>query len=132
MPYSVFVDARTEKLHGQHFVINRHQSRYLLDGLASSQSRQASHSLTDFPGPNEISRSNRCRCIDVQTTCTEALVHIMAILYCQAPASEIMTVAELFLEDIIKADLIIKIAGSPIVHQLLGVGHIIHNTSRCD
>ena len=57
----------------------------------------------------------------------------MALLYCQEPASEIMTVAELFLEDITKADLIMfKIAGSQIVHQLLGVGHIIYNTSRSE
>jgi hypothetical protein len=71
--------------------------------------------------------------MDVQITCTEALVNIMALLYCQEPVSEIMTIAELFLKDVTKADLIMfKIAGSQIVHQLLGVGHIIYNTSRCE
>jgi hypothetical protein len=104
----------------------------LLDGLARLKATKP-RILTEFPGPDEILQSNRCRYMDVQITCTEALVNIMALLYCQEPTSEIMTIAELFLEDLTKADLIMfKIAGSQIVHQLLGVGHIIYNTSRSE
>jgi len=104
----------------------------LLDGLARLKGAKP-RILTEFPASDEMLRSNRCRYMDVQITCTEALVNIMALLYCQEPASEIMTLAEMFLEDITKADSIMfKIAGSHIVHQLLGVGHIVYNTSRCE
>lgn len=104
----------------------------LLDGLARLKATKP-RILTEFPPQDEILRSNRCKYMNVQITCTEALVNIMALLYCQEPASEIMTLAEIFLEDITKADLIMfKIAGSQIVHQLLGVGHILYNTSRCE
>ncbi|KAJ4346531.1 uncharacterized protein N0V89_010462 [Didymosphaeria variabile] len=104
----------------------------LLDGLARLKGAKP-RILTEFPGPDEILRSNRCRYMNVQITCTEALVNIMALLYCQEPASEIMTIAKMFLDDITKADLIMfKIAGSQIVHQLLGVGHIVYNTSRSE
>jgi hypothetical protein len=77
--------------------------------------------------------SDRCKYMSVQITCTETLVNIMALLYCQASASEIMEIARSLIEEMEKASLIIfKIAGSQIVHQLLGVGHILFNASRYD
>jgi hypothetical protein len=44
-----------------------------------------------------------------------------------------MEIARSLIEEMEKASLIIfKIAGSQIVHQLLGVGHILFNASRYD
>lgn len=81
--------------------------------------------------PDSRFQSNRCKYMTVQIICTEALVNIMALLYCQAPAQEVMDVAEHFLEEVTKAPLIMfKVASSHIVHQLLGVGHMLCNASR--
>ena len=67
----------------------------------------------------------------VQITCTETLVNIMALLYCQAPATDVMVITETLIEEMEKASLIMfKVAGSQIVHQLLGVGHMLFNASR--
>jgi hypothetical protein len=70
----------------------------LLDALArlkASKPRILHDLVSDF-------QSNRCRYMAVQITCTETLVNIMALLYCQAPASEIMEVAETLIEEIEK------------------------------
>ncbi|KAB5566249.1 hypothetical protein GE09DRAFT_1106052 [Coniochaeta sp. 2T2.1] len=76
-------------------------------------------------------QSNRCKYMAVQISCTETLVNIMALLYCQAPAQEVMQLAERFLEEVAGAPLIMfKVASSQIVHQLLGVGHMLCNASR--
>jgi len=57
----------------------------------------------------------------------------MALLYCQAPARDVMAIAEKFLKELSSAPLIMfKIASSQIVHQLLGVGHMLSNASRYD
>ncbi|RDL39321.1 Uncharacterized protein BP5553_03661 [Venustampulla echinocandica] len=78
-------------------------------------------------------QSNRCKYMAVQIACTETLVNIMALLYCQAPAREVIDIAESFLEEVTKAPLIIfKVASSQIVHQLLGVGHMLYNASQYD
>ena len=80
---------------------------------------------------NDNCRSNRCTYMAVQITCTETLVNIMALLYCQAPAREIMEVTWALIEEMEAAPLIMfKVAGSQIVHQLLGVGHMLFNASR--
>jgi hypothetical protein len=101
----------------------------LLDALARLKASK-SRILHDLVGAFQ---SNRCRYMAVQITCTETLVNIMALLYCQAPANEIMEVAETLIEEIEKASLIIfKVAGSQIVHQLLGVGHMLFSASRHD
>lgn len=77
--------------------------------------------------------SNRCKYMAIQITCTEALVTILALLYCQAPAREVMELADSFLEELSQAPLIMfKIASGQIVHQLLGVGHIVCNASHYD
>lgn len=79
------------------------------------------------------SESNRCKYMAVQINCTETLTHIMALLYCQSPPREVMNLAEGFLEEVTKAPLIIfKVASSQIVHQLLGVGHMLYSASRYD
>ncbi|KAL3467846.1 hypothetical protein BJX64DRAFT_247574 [Aspergillus heterothallicus] len=76
-------------------------------------------------------QSNRCMYMSVQITCTEALASIMALLYCQAPAGEVMAIAEGLLEELTRAPLIMfKVASSQIVHQLLGVGHMLRNASQ--
>jgi hypothetical protein len=55
----------------------------------------------------------------------------MALLYCQVDAREIIIVAEEFLEEVSKASLIMfKVAGNQIVHQLLGVAHMLYNASK--
>lgn len=78
-----------------------------------------------------MTQSNRCKYMAIQITCTETLVNIMALLYCQAPTSDIMTITEELIEEMEKASLIMfKVAGSQIVHQLLGVGHMLFNASR--
>ena len=76
-------------------------------------------------------QSNRCKYMGVQITSTEALVDIMALLYCQAPAREVMGTAESFLDEVARAPLIMfRVASSQIVHQLLGVGHMLYNASQ--
>lgn len=78
-------------------------------------------------------QSNRCKYMSVQITCAEALVTIMTLLYCQAPAQEVMDIAEKFIEDVSQAPLIMfKVASSQIVYDLLGVGHMLYNASRHD
>jgi hypothetical protein len=85
--------------------------------------------ILDDPATNF--ESNRCKFMTVQITCTETLVNIMALLYCQAPAREIMDITEALIAEMESAPLIMfKVAGSQIVHQLLGVGHILFNASR--
>jgi hypothetical protein len=57
----------------------------------------------------------------------------LGLLYCQAPAREVMELADNFLEELSQAPLIMfKIASGQIVHQLLGVGHIVCNASNYD
>ncbi|KAH5301453.1 hypothetical protein HBI25_224460 [Parastagonospora nodorum] len=99
----------------------------LLDGLARLKSNKP-RILLD---PDDNFQSNRCRYMAVQITCTETLVNIMALLYCQAPACEIMEITKALIEEMESAPLIMfKVAGSQIVHQLLGVGHMLFNASR--
>lgn len=99
----------------------------LLDGLARLRSGKP-RMLQD---PEAMTQSNRCKYMAIQITCTETLVNIMALLYCQAPTSDIMTITEELIEEMEKASLIMfKVAGSQIVHQLLGVGHMLFNASR--
>ncbi|KAH7028155.1 uncharacterized protein B0I36DRAFT_365262 [Microdochium trichocladiopsis] len=103
----------------------------LLDGLARLKANKPHmlHALT--VNQDDDSQSNRCKYMAVQILCTETLVNIMALLYCKAPAREVMDVAESFLEELTNASLIFfKIAGSQIVHQLLGVGRMLHNASH--
>ncbi|KXJ88411.1 hypothetical protein Micbo1qcDRAFT_150888 [Microdochium bolleyi] len=104
----------------------------LLDGLFRLKAAKP-HMLHDLTiNQDDDSQSNRCKYMAVQILCTETLVNIMALLYCKAPAREvIMDVAETFLEELTNASLIFfKIAGSQIVHQLLGVGRMLHNASH--
>ncbi|KAF5680057.1 maltose fermentation regulatory MAL33 [Fusarium heterosporum] len=71
--------------------------------------------------PHDEFQSNRCRYMAVQITCTEALVNIMALLHCHAPVSDVIKVAEDFLNEISEASLIMfKVASSQIIQQLLG------------
>jgi hypothetical protein len=99
----------------------------LLDGLARLKASKP-RILED---PERDFQSNRCKYMAVQITCTETLVNIMALLYCQAPAREIMEITKTLIEKMEAAPLIMfKVAGSQIVHQLLGVGHMLHNASR--
>ncbi|KAK5064195.1 hypothetical protein LTR84_000028 [Exophiala bonariae] len=77
--------------------------------------------------------SNRCRYMGIQISCTETLVTILSFLYSQAPARDVMELAENFLEELSQAPLIMfKVASGQIVHQLLGVGHMICNASHYD
>lgn len=86
--------------------------------------------LQDLDSLQGASHSNRCQYMAVQIVCSETLVTIMSLLYCQASANEIMEVAKSFLDELTKAPLIMfRIAGSQIVHQLLGVGHMVYNAS---
>ncbi|KAF2220133.1 hypothetical protein BDZ85DRAFT_32223 [Elsinoe ampelina] len=104
----------------------------LLDSLARLKSSK-SHTLNDLKHPERGFNSKRCNYMAVQISCTETLVTIMALLYCQAPAREVMEVAESFLQELTAAPLIMfKVAGSQIVHQLLGVGHMLSNASQYD
>jgi len=87
--------------------------------------------LVDLSEPNGHLQSNRCKYMAVQIACTETLVTTMALLYCQSPTSEVMAVAESFIVEVSTAPLIMfKVASSQIVHQLLGVGHMLENASR--
>ncbi|PVI00791.1 hypothetical protein DM02DRAFT_642261 [Periconia macrospinosa] len=102
----------------------------MIDALARLRSSKP-RILLDLAQAESVYPSNRCEYMAVQITCTEALVNIMAMLYCEASACEIMKVVEDFLEEVAKAPLIMfKVAGSQIVHQLLGVGHMLFNASR--
>ncbi|KAI6782646.1 uncharacterized protein J7T54_003659 [Emericellopsis cladophorae] len=104
----------------------------LLDSLTRLKASKSRILLGLGDADNDF-QSNRCKYMAVQITCTEALVSIMALLYCQAPAHEVMELAERFLEEVTRAPLIIfKVASSQIVHQLLGVGHMLSNASRFD
>ena len=104
----------------------------LLDSLTRLKSSKP-RALTGLNEPDNGFASDRCRYMAVQISCTETLATIMALLYCQAPAREVMEVAETFLQELTTAPLIMfKIAGSQIVHQLLGVGHMLSNASRYD
>lgn len=101
----------------------------LMDGLSRAKSKKP-HILLDLEVSQTVSQSNRCQYMAVQVLCTETLVNVMSLLYCQAPANEVMDIAQNFLEEVTKAPLIMfKIAGSQIVHQLLGVGHMLYNAS---
>ncbi|KAF3810828.1 hypothetical protein GCG54_00003005 [Colletotrichum gloeosporioides] len=102
----------------------------LLNSLAQLKANKSRILLGLTEADGEF-QSNRCKYMSVQITCTETLVNIMALLYCQAPAQEVMTLANSFLEEVIKAPLIMfKVASIQIVHQLLGVGHMLRNASR--
>jgi hypothetical protein len=99
----------------------------LIDGLARLKTSKP-RILQDL---DDIFQSNRCKYMTVQITCTETLVNIMALLYCQAPARDIMAITESLIQEMEDASLIMfKVAGSQIVHQLLGVGHMLFNASR--
>jgi len=104
----------------------------LLDSLARLKATKP-RTLIGLNDPDSQYGSNRCRYMAVQISCTEALATIMALLYCQAPASEVTEITEKFLQELTTAPLIMfKVASSQIVHQLLGVGHMLANVSRYD
>ncbi|KAI1627409.1 fungal-specific transcription factor domain-containing protein [Exophiala viscosa] len=104
----------------------------LLGSLARLKAGK-SRTLLYWTEPGNQSQSNRCRYMTVQINCTEALVSIMTLLCCQAPVREVVDIAESFLDQVTKAPLIMfKVASSQIVHQLLGVGHMLLNASRYD
>ncbi|KAI1842635.1 hypothetical protein JX265_012628 [Neoarthrinium moseri] len=104
----------------------------LLDALARLKAGKPRILLGLAQDQNDF-QSNRCRYLAVQIMCTETLVNIMALLYCQAPADEMMNLVEEFLKEVTKVSLILfKVSGSPLVHQLVGVGHMLHNASQQD
>ncbi|KAH0292108.1 hypothetical protein KCU62_g2322, partial [Aureobasidium sp. EXF-3399] len=104
----------------------------LLDSLAQLKANK-SRTLTRLNDSDGEYSSNRCKYMAVQINCTETITTIMALLYCQAPARDVMAVAQKFLQELSSAPLIMfKIASSQIVHQLLGVGHMFSNASRYD
>ncbi|RMZ92185.1 hypothetical protein DV736_g566, partial [Chaetothyriales sp. CBS 134916] len=104
----------------------------LLDSLARLKAGKP-RILLRLTEPESSFQSNRCKYMAVQITCTETLVSIMVLLYCQVPAQEVMDIPESFLEEVTKAPLIMfKVASSQIVHQLLGVGHMLYNASLYD
>ena len=104
----------------------------LLDSLTRLKANKP-RSIFDSPDDSSHFQTNRCRYMAVQITCTETLVTILGLLYCQAPAGEVMSLAETFLQELSQAPLIMfKVASGQIVHQLLGVGHMICNVSRYD
>ncbi|KAH0336625.1 hypothetical protein KCU81_g8465, partial [Aureobasidium melanogenum] len=104
----------------------------LLDSLAQLKASKP-RTLTRVNDSDSDGLSNRCRYMAVQISCTETTTTIMALLYCQAPARDVMEVAENFLQELSSAPLIMfKIASNQIVHQLLGVGHMLSNASRYD
>ena len=104
----------------------------LLDSLTRIKTTK-SRTLVGLNESGGTLTSNRCKYMAVQISCTETLATIMALLYCQAPAREVMEIAEHFLEELSTAPLIMfKVASSQIVHQLLGVGHMLSNASRYD
>lgn len=104
----------------------------LLDSLTRLKASKPRSLFDSSDNPSQL-RSNRCKYMGVQITCTETLVTILGLLYCQAPAGEVMGLAEDFLQELSQAPLIMfKVASGQIVHQLLGVGHMICNVSRYD
>ncbi|KAL2426051.1 hypothetical protein ABEF95_009344 [Exophiala dermatitidis] len=104
----------------------------LLDSLARLRADKP-RILASLAEPQSSFQSNRCKYMAVQMMCTETLVNVMVLLYCQAPAREVMNIAESFLQEVTKAPLIMfKVASSQIVHQLLGVGHMLYNASLYD
>lgn len=112
---------------------NRPSPATLLDCLALLQANKPRILLGLADESDSRLQSNRCKYMAVQITCVETLVKIMALLYCQAPARDVMRIAERFLEDVTKAPLIMfKVASSQIVHHLLGIGHVLYNASRND
>ncbi|KAI8208216.1 hypothetical protein K4K52_001530 [Colletotrichum sp. SAR 10_76] len=71
----------------------------LLNSLAQLKANKSRILLGLTEADGEF-QSNRCKYMSVQITCTETLVNIMALLYCQAPAQEVMTLANSFLEEL--------------------------------
>lgn len=104
----------------------------LLDVLCRLKSNKP-HILAGLGDSDSVLQSNRCKYMAVQITCTETLVNIMALLHKHAPAREVMDVTQKLLDAVTQAPLIMfKIAGSQMVHQFLGVGHMLCNASRYD
>lgn len=104
----------------------------LLDSLARLKASKP-RTLASLNEPGSHFKSNRCKYMAVQITCTEALATILALLYCQAPAREVTELVEKFLQELTAAPLIMfKVASSQIVHQLLGVGHMLSNACQYD
>jgi hypothetical protein len=102
----------------------------LLDSLEQLK-RGRPRILLSLAEPDGCIASKRCSYMAVQIACTETLITVMALLYCQAPTSEVIAVAEAFITEVSTAPLIMfKVASSQIVHQLLGVGHMLDNASR--
>jgi Fungal specific transcription factor domain len=111
---------------------NRPSPTTLLDSFARLKASKP-RILLGLREPDSSFQSNRCKYMIVQINCTETLVNIMVLLYCQAPAREVMDIAESFLEEVTKAPLIMfKVASSQIVHQLVGVGHMLYTASQYD
>ncbi|TPX13618.1 uncharacterized protein E0L32_006089 [Thyridium curvatum] len=109
-------------------LLDRPSPTTLLDSLHRLKAAKPRILLAD---PDSAFQSNRCKYMAVEIICMETLVNIMALLYCQAPASEVMTVADNFLKEVAMVPLIMfRIASSQIVHQILGVGHMLCNASR--
>ncbi|CAJ0548499.1 Ff.00g021120.m01.CDS01 [Fusarium sp. VM40] len=104
----------------------------LLESLAQLKASKPFVLRVLSQSPDEL-QSNRCKFMAVQITCTEALVNIMGLLHRQAPVNEVIKVAEQFLNEITEASLIMfKVASSQIIHQLLGVGHMVYNAFLYD
>lgn len=86
----------------------------LLDSLAQLKQGRP-RILLNLAGSNEGIQTKRCSYMAVQTACTETLVMVMALLYGQVPASEVINVAETFITEVSTAPLIMfKIARSQI------------------
>jgi hypothetical protein len=104
----------------------------LIDSLAQLK-RGRPRILLSLAEPDGCIASKRCSYMPVQIACTENLITVTALLYCQAPTSEVIAVDETFITEVSTAPLIMfKVASSQIVHQLLGVGHMLDNASRHD
>jgi hypothetical protein len=104
----------------------------LLESLAQLKASKPSVLRVLSQSLDEL-QSNRCKFMAVQITCTEALVNIMGLLHRQAPVNEVIKVAEQFLNEITEASLMMfKVASSQIIHQLLGVGHMVYNAFLYD
>ncbi|KAF4446838.1 hypothetical protein F53441_9542 [Fusarium austroafricanum] len=113
---------------------NRAPPTSILDSLAQVKADKPFilRVLSQSQAHNDF-QSNRCKFMAVQITCTEALVNIMGLLHCQAPVDEVIKVAEEFLNEVTEASLIMfKVASSQIIHQLLGVGHMVYNAFLYD
>jgi Fungal specific transcription factor domain/Fungal Zn(2)-Cys(6) binuclear cluster domain len=132
LEYAIF-SLRERKNHKAVFAVlcDRPSPTTLLDSLARLKASKPRILLLDSNG-NDC-QSNRCRYMAIQITCTESLVNIMALLYCQAPARQVTDIAEVLLEEVTNAPLIMfKVASNQIVDQLLGVGHMLYNASQYD